>query len=173
MNFEIKSGCSGLCCNLWLLHPGLPLCMTVTWLKNIVDISWLPPVHTPFVTPVYVTDSPMLFQTHLLNTLWSFSPLDCDGLYCRCVINSSKMKRSTNLNIILFLSSPEILQSASLTHWAIFNSRSCRSSSNNLLSGYIFYIAPSSPPIISKKIRFFFLKLIAYIIHMTLKRKKK
>lgn len=154
------------------VHPGLLLCMIVTWPKNIVDIFWLLSLHSPFMTPLYVTDSPMLFQMYLLNTLWSFYPLDCGSLFCRYVINSSKIKRSTNVNSILFLPSPEILQSASLTHHGMFNSRSCRSL-NILLNGYNLYTSPSSPPIISKKIRFWFLKVIVYIIQMTLKTREK
>lgn len=132
MSFKINY--SGPYCNLWLLYPGLPLYMTLTWAGNVLDIFWLLPVPTCFMPPAYVTDS-TLFQMYLLNTLWSFSPLDFNALYCRHKFIQNK-KEVQNL----FLSSPEALQIFSWTHWSIFNSRSCRSSIS-LLNVCVLYIS--------------------------------
>lgn len=123
MSFKIN--CSGPHCNLWLLYSGLTLCITLIWTGNGLNIFWLLPVPTCFMPPVNVTDS-TLFQMHLLNTLWSFSPLDFDVLYCRHKFIQNK-KEVQNL----FLSSPEALQSFSWTHQSSFNSRSCRSSTDS------------------------------------------
>lgn len=88
MNFKIKSGCSESYYNLWLLHPGLLLCMTATQLKNTTDNFCL--------LPYVFHDCCMYHRFININSLWFFSSLDCDSLYCNqhslhCVINSYKI----------------------------------------------------------------------------------